>query len=254
LIYSNIMGQPFLNHTDQSGNQIDPSNAVFPICKLINDELIFLGTGFFISSAGIFVTAKHVLENEKENIYAVTFLPGDQFFMRSITQFTYHNLADVGVGTLNEARDENGDLLRMNQVPLAEYVPGEGELLSCLGYPHSEIKNNPEDKSTIASFNLNTVHGEITEVHINGFGIVKGHVFVADFTNKGGSSGGPVFTPYAKGAVGIASSGNDQGYYFVISAINQIRDLALNNIKLFNEEPRSVTIQELINYKLITVL
>lgn len=46
---------------DGDGNKVDPSHTIFPIIKHDNNGSISLiGTGFFISENGIFLTAKHV--------------------------------------------------------------------------------------------------------------------------------------------------------------------------------------------------
>src|ERR1035437_3843089 len=47
----------------KEGNEADPSYSIFPIVRYdVKGNMHLLGTGFFITSTGLFVTARHVLK------------------------------------------------------------------------------------------------------------------------------------------------------------------------------------------------
>ncbi len=49
---------------DSNGDDVDPKEAIFPILKHEeNGNIKFLGTGFFVTRLGFFVSAKHVFED-----------------------------------------------------------------------------------------------------------------------------------------------------------------------------------------------
>ncbi|MFN4775845.1 MAG: hypothetical protein ACK5L4_08530 [Pseudanabaena sp.] len=90
---------------DGEGNRADLTKAIFPILKKDKyGDFYLIGTGFFITDNGIFVTAKHVLldvidENggQTHSIFLVQFLE-EGYLYRPILRCTSHEVADITVG------------------------------------------------------------------------------------------------------------------------------------------------------------
>jgi hypothetical protein len=78
--------------------------AIFPLVKPKADHFEISGTGFFFSTNGAFVTAKHVAEEayNKDGTLAdmriVQFLPSCQWMLRPIGRFLMHHVADIAIG------------------------------------------------------------------------------------------------------------------------------------------------------------
>ncbi len=226
------MAKSFFSFTDEQNNPASPNHAIFPIFCHRNGETVLLGTGFYISSAGIFVTAKHIFEDEIPPFFSINFLNDNEYMIRGINK-----------------------IISKEQLALSNYEPSEGELLSTYAFPHTLVNKDIDTDTTNVKVIANNIHGTVIQSEPKGFGIVKGKVLVADMTNKGGSSGGPVFTPSAKGVIGLNSSGSDSNY-FVISLISQIRDLVIDGVCFQNKtnDLKIVTIDELIKLGYIKVI
>ena len=69
------------------GEPADPGHAIFPIVKYVDGKMHLIGTGFFITTHGIFVTAKHVLMD-----------PFDRDGRERYPIGIFHPAADVTVG------------------------------------------------------------------------------------------------------------------------------------------------------------
>jgi hypothetical protein len=89
------------------GALVDGSPAVFPIIKTNPDSTIdLLGTGFFIATVGVFVTAKHVLQAALEPrtgrqlfpISTVHFYEEGRYLFRPIPRCAFHPSDDLTVG------------------------------------------------------------------------------------------------------------------------------------------------------------
>ena len=85
---------------DESGAAIEPHMSIFPILKEIGDnETRLVGTGFFITMLGHFVTAKHVIQDviDQSNgsqiayLHALHFVESSQVLVRNITRVCFHN-------------------------------------------------------------------------------------------------------------------------------------------------------------------
>lgn len=88
------------------GQKADLGHAIFPIVTQQQDGLfVAIGTGFFVSENGVFITAAHVVEavlDEKGNAAGpfgiFQFLPGGHYYVRPIHRTTRHLVSDVAVG------------------------------------------------------------------------------------------------------------------------------------------------------------
>ena len=80
---------------DGTGNPVDPHTCIFPILKeFAPNQTRLVGTGFFITTLGHFVTAKHVIQDvidantghQTAGIHAVHFVEDAKVLVRHITK------------------------------------------------------------------------------------------------------------------------------------------------------------------------
>ena len=95
------------NEITINGVNIEPLQAIFPILKEIGEgKNQMIGTGFFITKIGHFVTAKHVIEDiyniqermQSNPIHAIHFVEGFSVLVRNITAIIVHNNSDLAIG------------------------------------------------------------------------------------------------------------------------------------------------------------
>ncbi|WP_447968468.1 hypothetical protein [Nitrospira sp. M1] len=79
----------------KDGFEVEPQTVIFPILKELEEgKNQMIGTGFFITKIGHFVTAKHVIEDiyniptrkQSNPIHAVHFVEGFKVLVRHITK------------------------------------------------------------------------------------------------------------------------------------------------------------------------
>src|SRR5438874_665126 len=103
------MSEPVMICRSRAGGFIDPHTAIFPIMKETSaSEHRFVGTGFFVTNIGHFVTAKHVIFDALDRstgmqthcLHAIHFVRGGEALVRHITEVCYSNVSDVAVGKM----------------------------------------------------------------------------------------------------------------------------------------------------------
>jgi hypothetical protein len=89
------------------GQEADGALAIFPIVKKIDGLFKLVGTAFFISNTGLFVTAKHVMEDVLDKdmrlkcpIYGLQLLENNKYFIRQILRYSFNTKSDIVVGVL----------------------------------------------------------------------------------------------------------------------------------------------------------
>jgi len=100
----------------------------------------------FFSTQGIFVTAKHVLDDviDKNNkqtnpIAAFQILPNKQYIIRGVTKAVFHNKADIALGILAQAKhNKTGKLLQNKVVKLNSNSPGTKSDIFTYAYPKTK--------------------------------------------------------------------------------------------------------------------
>ena len=107
---SNPAGHRF---ADLEGNGNEGHHVICPIIKQFGDgRLKLVGTAFFISSFGLFASARHVLLDcfdssgiEKIPIALVQFPQGNFYQLRHIFIVLFDNVSDFGVGLVEPSMD-----------------------------------------------------------------------------------------------------------------------------------------------------
>lgn len=185
-----------------SGSPVEPHTVIFPILKEVEPgRAKLVGTGFFITMLGHFVTAKHVILDALDQktgqqvsaLHAAHFVVGSQVLVRSITEVSYHNQSDVAVGkmdfhVLNETKQP-----LTNMVPVFTTEPPKvGSPVVTFAYPESSEFFWQDSGS---AFRPNFYGGELiehSEVPRDSVMVSWPH-YRTSINALGGASGGPAF-------------------------------------------------------------
>jgi hypothetical protein len=110
----------------RNGTEFEPHTAVFPILVEEDAETSRLvGTGFFLSTIGHFITAKHVFEEafdfesgrQIRPIHALHFVREAEVLVRAITKVCVTNNNDLAVARLDFHVDNATNQSLRNRVP-----------------------------------------------------------------------------------------------------------------------------------------
>jgi len=236
-----------LDGTDTRGHQV-----IFPILKQVKgDSLELIGTGFFICSAGLFASAKHVLRdcfdekgNQKYPVCLLHFLPNNQYLFRHILWCSSHPTADVAIGLAAPSAEveSNGVLM------LTTSSPTMGETVVTYAYPRTEIKQ--VGTLEILNFKPAFYEGRVVDFFPKGRDhcLLPGPCYQTSMVIDGGASGGPVV-----GESGRVFALNSTGWDGVpdISFVSRIEEIFQLGIPFINlpsgQEVESAIAQDLAN-------
>lgn len=212
---------------DTEGNRLNGEEATIPILqKLGVNRYQFVGTGFFITDTGLFVTAKHVLESiSPERLVVWQFLPNNEYFTRAVLAFSCHETCDVAVGQLVSAvNPTTNELLINNKHMLTTVPPPIGEHVATFAYPNTVIESTEIGQQL--HFNPDFYEGLLEEYLPNGVGLLRGPCYRTSIVIHGGASGGPVASP-SKPVFAINSTGMNGMDVSHVSRIDEILTLSL---------------------------
>jgi Trypsin-like peptidase domain len=237
-----------------NGDPIDPSLAIFPIVRYdAEHKLHLLGTGFFISTTGLFVTARHVLMatfdqkgRQQYPIGIVQFFSGGVYLQRPILRCAPHPTADVAVGVAAPMkRTRDGEPLTNPILTLTLAPPDLNARVMTFAYP--------KHVNVTLSGGVQIVHvgpayydGDISEYFPAGHDrlLLSAPCYQTSMIIHSGASGGPVFS--RTGAVfGVNSTGIDGTDISFVSRINEIFELAIDDVDMGDGPPRSVPVLEI---------
>ena len=219
-----------------NGLEFRNEQGIFPIVVFQKNFKKFksIGTAFFINGLGVFVTAKHVLDNElchTNMIFVMQNLSDHRSVNRIITNLCIHPTADIVVGLVGEALDPLTAKIVPHEIApncRLSFKPMEnGTELMGFGYPKAnEISN---DNLTTFEFRGRWAKGVIYDYLPDGFARLKNKCYQTDMLIDSGCSGGPVFKD--GWVVGINSTSfevpsNDTPISF-ITPVNYLLDLQI---------------------------
>ncbi len=245
-----------------NGDDVDPKEAIFPILKHEGNGLIkFLGTGFFVTRLGFFVSAKHVFEdvldsegNVQGSLSIIQFSDNFKFYHRPVSGFVVHGDADVAVGVCAPMSHKvTGEPLFNKVLSLSMSIPTIGENVWTYAYPGTTVK---QTENTEIKYNAKFYAGLVEEYHQNGRDSVflPYPCFRTSIVLHCGSSGGPVFGENKK-VIGINSTGFEGDAD--ISYISRIQDtlyIGINNVVMPEEtEPSVITLRDLIKINHVAI-
>ncbi|MEP7151466.1 MAG: trypsin-like peptidase domain-containing protein [Nitrospira sp.] len=237
---------------DETGNPIVGGAAIIPLLELIEGrEYRRIGTGFFITSSGVFATAKHVLLsalNSGRPIFTWQLILPNQWHIRPVLQIDYHDTADVAIGlSCPSVHEETRRSLVDVRVRLTTRQHIAGDVIATFAYPNTVIQAT--EAGQILSFNPEFYEGRVVEYLSNGRDrvMLPGPCYRTDMVIHHGASGGPVAGPSGK-VFGINSTGFDGTDDFYISRIDEIFSL-----EIATDESDRISIQQLVNVGAVTV-
>lgn len=230
----------------RSGQEAAGDGTIFPICNLKDGKFNFIGTGFFITVNGLFITAKHVLDNEDGPVYIVHFYEQGKYLLRPIVRASKSTESDFAVGlAANATSTSTGESLRNAILSLSSHAPSEGETVSTYAYPETEM--NHSSTTTSINFVPKWYSGPVIDHRQEGTGRVNSPVLFAQVQNLGGCSGGPVFSERGDGGVvGINSSAFAEDI-LVVSLTSALLNVVFFDLYIDAQHREYVTVQELID-------
>ena len=146
-------------------------HVIFPILKqVVAGDFQLIGTGFFIGSFGLFLSAKHVLrdcfddnKDEKYPICICQFFPNNQYQLRNILWCSSHYISDVAVGLVEPtSRIESTPVLTITTSP-----PSIGGKVATFAYPKTQ-QVRQDDYVQILNLDGAFSDGEIVDYFPNG--------------------------------------------------------------------------------------
>jgi len=183
------------------GQPIHPGDGVVLVMKEVaKKSLSIVGAGFYITRYGLFLTAKHVLEelaaeNGASLLKAfVCHLSGDdKIYLRQIRRVHLLKKADIGIGQADNYLETASTPL-MNLLPtLSTEMPPEGSPLVTYAYPENEVLDF-NDSDQIPSIRGNYFQGGFLRyVAQSEHPFLRFPYFETSVEVRSGASGGPIF-------------------------------------------------------------
>jgi len=237
-----------------NGDNVDPKEAIFPILKHEEDGSVkFLGTGFFVTRLGFFVSARHVFEdvldakgNVKGGLSIIQFSENFKFYYRSVRAFVVHDTADVGVGVCASMSHRiTGEPLFNKVLALSMSTPTVGDNVWTYAYPGTTVT---QSENAEVKYNAKFYVGSVQEYYPNGRDrvMLPYPCYRTSIVLHGGSSGGPVFGKNKK-VVGINSTAFEcDADISYISRIQDTLDLRIRDVVMpENSEPSEICLRDL---------
>jgi len=199
--------------TSAFGDSLSGDLVIFPLFTFHKEEQDFecLGSGFFITRTGCFITAKHLIQRRDgsllSSMYGIQSLPDETRISRAVKNFMFVENSDLAIGILGV----NVDAIELTPplVPtliLSNQKIEIGEIIRTFSFP-SPKKENVTKTRTMLRYRGQWAEGKVIEYYPNGLAKIKSPCYQTNMLTPGGASGGPVF----KGdfVVGINSTGFD---------------------------------------------
>ena len=261
----------------ESGLSIDPQTVCFPIFGTSEDRSWrLLGTGFFVISPGVFVTAKHVLLKSRDpqilepDLTIFQKVSSDDVRERRVRHVFSHPEADIALTLLQEWSDRDYADLKNRVLTLTKRRVEEGEPVLTYSYPFTEvesmqsIESAAEQPGVFASvqseFDAESLtdviqrvrirasehHGEVLSFHEDGVTLTRGRAYRTTMDLANGTSGGPVVDRdgmvFAVNSAGVVDRSDS-----TVSSIENLLEMIMPEVNMEEERVlKNVTVEDLI--------
>lgn len=249
----------FIAKTNQ-GVFVDPTEAIVPVIlqHLESGQFKFVGTAFFIMMNGLIVTAKHVLDEVRENgqvfgpIGIIQFFGKNKYCMRNIKKSYEYPNSDVALALLDQPKHKITGKPILNKVlSLSLSGANTGDSVFTYAYPKTLVE--VENKKHIFRIASSIYEGRLIAEFPDGrdSALLPNPCWQTDIHIHGGASGGPVFNKDGH-VIGINSTSfsSDPSCSF-ISTLSHIQNLRMQGISFSNSNLVDPTVRELIDAGLI---
>lgn len=237
-----------------NGRLHDPNEVIFPILRSDDDDrLRLVGTGFFVSRLGWFVSARHVFESVLDRhgraidaLSILHFLEGNRFHHRPVIGFVVHPSADVGVGVCaSMSHVQTREPLYNKVLTLSRRIPKVGDPAWTYAYPGTTLSAEiPQNVRITPGFYA----GEIMATFPEGRDrvLLPSPCYQTSMPIHRAASGGPVFG-IGGAVIGINSTGFDgETDVSFVSRILDAMSLGVPNVVMPTDcEPRVVSLNNL---------
>jgi S1-C subfamily serine protease len=236
-------GRPYITRTADDRPFVEAS-AIFPIFAHVEaGTLELVGTGFYVTPLGHFLTARHVLadiyEKQRPGFMFHMADDGNTALIRSITKFSSHPTADVALGVL-----EHPSGYVLNSVPtLTTECPQIGEPIVAVAYD----KGTHQSNNKILTIWPKYMSGDFEYAHPDGRDTVMlpFPCYRSSINIPGGASGGPVFDVQGR-VFGINCTGYEGAAVSYLARVGEILALVAYGMTLeFNGAPTDRTLLQL---------
>lgn len=227
-----------------------------------------VGTGFYIHCNGLFLTAKHVLEDafatqlsskmgaeQRDDVLIVHTFRNNSVAFRPVCRF-WHSVCDIGIGVAAEMKNEKtGNTLVAKPLSISFHDGTPEEKLITYGFSNTQISE--VDGTTIVNSYPDFYEGTLIENLPNGrdASSMPWPCVHMNINIHGGSSGGPVISSMLGSVIAVNSTSFEP--FTDISYATMIRTIAdgyVTDVNMPGESaPRTVTIKELIAKRMIIV-
>lgn len=220
---------------NSDGRLVPRETSIFPLITFDPTSKVFtcLGTGFFITPFGGFVTAKHVFfKNDgthQPTLYAVQSLEDGTRIVRTLKHIVVHPEADIAIGMLGAAR--NNDAFNRNPVAASafrlSFQPLQiGDEISTYAFPNTQNEWLDDDHQQF-TFQGVWSPGVVEDYHPNGMGLLRNACYQTTMRLDGGASGGPVLRNAT--VVAVNSTGMDLGDAAIsgVTPVTFLQDLSV---------------------------
>ena len=244
---------------DGSGNPIDPKYGTFPILKPVSEKkLSVIGTGFYLTRYGMFITAKHAIDdiaNWKEKKIGIGFVchcPNEtEVIFRRIKFATFLDHFDLVICQADNFMDKFPEKPLMNMRPnLSTRIPSPGEKLITFAYPENEVIDFT-DNAAVPTIRSDFYEGTLLRyVPVSENPAIPYPHFETSIKLRSGSSGGPVFC--GGKVIGVNSRGwdfneddenGDLSYIIPVSHLVSV-EVELNQLPNPSWEREQITIEK----------
>lgn len=213
---------------------------VFPLLKFFPHEEKHepIGTGFFIAPIGLFVTARHVIEDLVERdgtvrsfLVAAQLNPEGGSTLRSVDRFFLHPGTDVAIGFLKQTAIDGVTPVFNASLGISLCWPITTQVVRSISFPLTLRVDNGEVEAIL----LNPHHaiGKITQLHRRGRDrvMLRGPCYETSLQIYGGSSGGPVFDDRGR-VFGVHSTGFDDFPVSYVIPLSEIMEIPISGVEL----------------------
>lgn len=242
---------------NSNGEQISNETSIFPIVSFDPGRRVFtcLGTGFFITPTGGFITAKHVFikpdGTHQPTLYGIQSFEDGTRSVRVLNHISTHMNVDIAIGMLGHVVKENGFEKNTSSAPFFQLSFDRlkvGDEITTYAFPNTKSEWLEEGKQAFTFKGIWST-GVVEDYHQDGFGLLKNSCYQTSMRVDSGASGGPVFKDSK--VVGINSTGMELFGNDFISGITPvwfIKDLVVS------DKGRELSVSELISEGHIIVI